>query len=165
LENYIEVKLKPHITYVISGDTHSRFERALKSQKNSKIVFVRKQKRLRIIQCCGKQGCYNGRPKDITQTPLITTTTQVLYIFTLNCITVLLIILDSQSVSNQRCVKSALIGAEITIVILKGYLPIENVRLLDATICTLSNKTIIMPVRFFYEFKMILTDFGGGVRE
>jgi hypothetical protein len=43
-------------------------------------------------------------------------------------------------------------------VYLKGYLPIENVRLLDATICTLSNKTIIMPVRFFYEFKLILRD-------
>jgi hypothetical protein len=42
---------------------------------------------------------------------------------------------------------------------LKAYLPIENVRLLDATICILSkNKTIIMPVRFFYEFKMILRD-------
>jgi hypothetical protein len=34
--------------------------------------------------------------------------------------------------------------------------------LLDATICTLSNKTIIMPEGFFYEFKMILRDFGGG---
>jgi hypothetical protein len=49
--------------------------------------------------------------------------------------------------------------------LLKAYLPIKNVCLLDATICTLSNKTIITSVRFFYEFKLILRDLGVGMAE
>jgi hypothetical protein len=55
----------------------------------------------------------------------------------------------SSAAENLGCTLHHIVYFIITIFItLKAYLPIENVRLLDATICTLSNKTIIMPVGF-----------------
>jgi hypothetical protein len=46
---------------------------------------------------------------------------------------------------------------------LKGTQTYRKLHVVDATICTLSNKTIITYVRFFYEFKLSLRDVGVGM--